>query len=39
MATHRPYGFEFSHSDTLRDFFLELHDDWAREMGSHAVTL
>lgn len=39
MASRRPYGFEFAHADTRRAFFLALHDDWAREMGSHAVTL
>lgn len=39
MATQRPYGFEFAHADTRRAFFLALHDDWAREVGSHAVTL
>lgn len=40
-VVQRPYGLEFSQAGTgaQRSFFLVLHDDWARELQTKAVTL
>lgn len=36
-ARHRPYGLEFTRSDTREAFFLVLADDWHRDLQTRAL--
>lgn len=38
-ARSRPYGLEFSVAGQPQAFYLLLHDEWYRDLQSHAVTL
>jgi hypothetical protein len=38
-VNERVYGYEFAYADTRQPFFLALHDDWYRELGSRQVTI
>jgi hypothetical protein len=38
-ARDRPYGLEFSVAGQAQAFYLLLHDEWYRDLRTHAVTL
>lgn len=38
-VSEREYGYEFAHAQTRQAFFLALHDDWYRELGSRKVAI